>query len=249
MSIMIPTNMDHHGELKERREANECATSEFRRVKRAKLDMERAKKSSIREGTEEEKKKDREMANRASAAASRAKIVFYSKELEKRTDRLEMERNREIARADRAIRKLRSLKREMHTLKKVLRDLWEMKEDKTCSYLVDSNVLFLLGSRQDDGDTIATDSDEDMYNGSDNLTAQARITSPQTVPLPIYHSPVTPLKQMVPPPVCPPQVAQVPPTIRGSIIKNEAPSGVADLRHLIHPLPVGHQGRIASRTL
>ncbi len=79
-------------ELKERREAFHFANSEFNGVKRVKLDRERA--------------------NRASAAASRAKIVCYARELEKRTDRFELDRNLHSQRADRAIRKLNLLRYE-----------------------------------------------------------------------------------------------------------------------------------------
>lgn len=151
--------MVKHAELKERREANEFATYEFNRVKRAKLENERAKSASgSGRENKEEKQKDRERANRASAAASRAKIVCYSKELEKRTDRLELERNQERRRADRAVRKLSTLREEVRKLKKVLKGLWDMKDQRTMTFLVDSSAVFFL---QDEVENEENESDED----------------------------------------------------------------------------------------
>lgn len=144
--------------LREKQEASEFATKEFVRVKRQKLENERAKPGAERREAKDEKQLDRERCNRASAAASRAKIVFYSKELEKRTDRLEMERNKETERADRATKKLKVLQEEVRCMKKALRDLWEMKNPGTVSYLVDSGVLFFLSSRQEHCDAISGDS-------------------------------------------------------------------------------------------
>ena len=152
--------MSKSSELKECMEARQFAIREFNRVKREKLENERAKSMRL-SGVKDDKQMDRERSNRASAAASRAKIVFYSKDLERRTDRLEMERNREMKRADRASKRLRGLQEEVRNLKKALRDIWEMKDQRTCSYLMDSEALFLLSSRQEDSDMSVDDSDSD----------------------------------------------------------------------------------------
>lgn len=122
--------------LKERQEACDLATYEFKRVKRAKL-TSRGAGGNIRERT-----------NRASAAASRAKIMCYSRELEKRTDKLEAERNQLRATTGRTERELGQLEAKNRKLKAVVRELWELKDPKTCAYLVDSNVLFLLSKEK-----------------------------------------------------------------------------------------------------
>lgn len=164
-----------HFQLKERKEAYEFADDEFRRVKRAKLETERANSRSSPEGMTEDKQTGREQANRASAAASRAKIICYSKELEKRTDRLEVERNEERKRADRAMRKLKMLRNEVHMLKRVLREIWDMKEHRTCTYLVDSDVMFLLSSRQEDSIGSLTESDEEKPKVIFGITSDANL--------------------------------------------------------------------------
>lgn len=162
--VMRRDLMERTAELKERREATDCANTEFNRVKRAKLENERAK--SRLNGTDTSaydekavKQLDRERANRASAAASRAKIVCYARELEKRTDRLERDRNAHALRAEKAIKRLKSLRDESKRLKEVLRNLWQLKDPKTCSYLVDSNALFLLADNDRDG---LDDIDDDL---------------------------------------------------------------------------------------
>lgn len=151
----------NHFLLNERREASTIANEEFKRVKKAKLDTERANWGESCGGMTEDKQKDREQANRASAAASRAKNICYSKELEVRTDRLEVERNEERMRADRAMRQLKKLGKEVHMLKTALKDIWNMKEHRTCTYLVDSNALFLLNPRHEDTIGSLTESDDE----------------------------------------------------------------------------------------
>lgn len=221
--------MEPHQELKERREANEYATNEFHRVKEEKLRSELSKKTGFTRGTEEEKKKDREMANRASAAASRAKIVCYSKELERRTDRLEIERNRETVRADHAIKKLNTMKKQMQKLKKVLRDLWEMKEERTCSYLFNSDILPLLGPRQDTESSL-TDPEEDHYEIRD-ASAPLHSLSPQIVTN--QSVPMTPCRTMLSLPAIP-----QPTHFLGQASKKpNSRSNVTDVRHLINQTP------------
>ncbi len=135
--------------LRERREAIARATYEFYRVKRAKLEKE--SEHGARAGNSKEKKQlYRERANRASAAASRAKIVCYAKELEKRTDKLEQERNLQLKKAERAIQKLHSMKEKTTKLKNILRYLWEKRDPNTCSFLIESNALALLAPNTDD---------------------------------------------------------------------------------------------------
>lgn len=237
--------MDRHVELKERREANECATHEFVRVKRAKLEDERAKVGMWSPGSEDvkkEKQKDREMANRASAAASRAKIMFYNKELERRTDRLEMERNKEVKRADRASRKLKALRDEILPLKRALREIWEMKDQRTCSYLMSSDVLFLLGSKKEDTDLDSSDSDESMgfnRSGVDTSNTPAQPVR-QLAPSPLISTgepgiyltgaASTTLQKTSAPSPPPPTVDKDPP--RSTRSPNVA------LHNLIHPTPV-----------
>lgn len=146
----------NHPELKERREAYDSAVYEFNRVKCAKLEKERLRSNSDYGKKGEQKRKDRERANRASAAASRAKIVFYSKELEKRIDQIELERNRQLGRAERATAQVEVLQSEVHTLKKALRGIWEMKDPKACAYLLKPDVLLLLMSRKEENGEDAT---------------------------------------------------------------------------------------------
>lgn len=217
--------MEHHHELKERREANECATSEFHRVKQEKLRSELAKKSRFAEGSDEEKKKEREMANRASAAASRAKIVCYSKELEKRTDRLEIERNRAMLRADRAIKKLDTMRKEMRMLKKVLRDIWEMKEERTSSYLFESNVLHLLGRYETESHM--TDPDEDIHP-TKSVLVPLNMLSPRTVSTPQVGVPCYRGEPTLP------ALTPLMPSFQQPSRSPNYRSNVTDVRHLIH---------------
>lgn len=171
-------SMEHSApELRERAEAQERATTEFLRVKRAKLARERATTRSHGDARVA-RQQERERANRASAAASRAKIVCYARELERRTDRLELDRNRHCARADRAERKLAVLREEARRLKSVLRALWERKHPDTCAYLVDSNALFLLASQAE------ADSDPDEPPGPDTAKPEPAMASAHPSPLP-----------------------------------------------------------------
>lgn len=238
--------MGKHLELKERREANEFATNEFNRVKRAKLELERSKSLSGESEKKEEKQKDRERANRASAAASRAKIVFYCKELEKRTDRLELERNREASRAERATRKLKTLREEVCSLKKILRDLWAMKDQKTCSFLVDSGALFLLASRQEETGQDDNESDaeqnEDVWNKTRQVDSSAETSIQQAniiTPIPKQQPqilPVIPQHSTMMPTVSVGQKRQYQVFSQPSIPVQQQPLPVMPkIRHLIHP--------------
>eukprot|EP00177_Eucheuma_denticulatum_P005963 GFKZ01010876.1.p1 GENE.GFKZ01010876.1~~GFKZ01010876.1.p1 ORF type:complete len:248 (+),score=32.67 GFKZ01010876.1:567-1310(+) len=226
-----------HRELKEIREAREFADHEFRRVKEEKLKSERAKKpsSATPAQTESDKKKEREAANRASAAASRAKIVCYSTELEKRTNRLELERNTEAERADRAIRKAEGMRREMRILKKVLRELWEMKENRTCSHLLDSNVLFLLGSGMEDNEDAQTDGEGDVDIPSPEMAPVHAVPphklSPQILPEQPLGA-IPPCRTMLPVPTA---HTHLPLPVRKVIGKPRVRSNVTEVRHLIHP--------------
>lgn len=141
--------------LKEKSEAAAVADREFDKVKKAKLAAEREKalKNGKREampvGNSEveakaEKQRDRERSNRASAAASRARMVVYCKDLEKRVDRLEEQRNVSDLKAQQAIRKVHKLSAENSKIKKVLRKLYDMKLDKVTDILVKTDTLLLL---------------------------------------------------------------------------------------------------------
>lgn len=123
--------------LKERQEACDLATTEFNRVKRAKLSVYPVVPGKDIIG-------NRERTNRASAAASRAKIMCYSRELEHRIDRLETERNHLRATTQITTRRLEKLGIRNAMLKKAVRSVWELKDAKTCAYLVDSNILYVL---------------------------------------------------------------------------------------------------------
>lgn len=137
---------ENNSELREKREAIAKATCEFYRVKREKLGKESqlGKKAT---NNKEQKQLNRERANRASAAASRAKIVCYAKELEKRTDKLEQERNHQMKIAEKAIQKLNQAKENNDKLKKILRSLWERRDPNTCSYILESNALVLIAPK------------------------------------------------------------------------------------------------------
>lgn len=143
--------MDSFMELKERREAIAHAQSEFYRVKQEK--MEKEAKKARNTNPKEEKQLQRERTNRASAAASRAKIICYAKELEKRTDRLERERNFQEARTQKTIKKLKQYKDVNKKLKGILKSLWELKDPKACSFLIESESLFLIGPTADQEDS------------------------------------------------------------------------------------------------
>lgn len=185
-------------ELRERAEAQARATTEFLRVKRAKLARERAAQRSHGDARVA-RQQERERANRASAAASRAKIVCYARELERRTDRLESERNSHAARAERAERKLGVLRDEARKLKHVLRALWERKHADTCAYLVDSNALFLLASHAEE--------DSDQEDAAPNAQAAAAQPAPPRAPQEPKLEPIlSPLARPPPPPrMSPPQ--------------------------------------------
>lgn len=139
--------MDETIELKERREAIANAQSEFYRVKNEKMKKEDNKSPGSNQ--EDNKRLQRERNNRASAAASRAKIICYAKELEKRTDRLELERNHQALRAEKAVKKYKSFKDTNKKLKSILRSLWELKNPEACSFLINSDSLFLIGNKED----------------------------------------------------------------------------------------------------
>lgn len=181
---------ENNSELRERKEAIARATYEFYRVKQAKLEKE--SEYGAKGGNSKEKKQlYRERANRASAAASRAKIVCYAKELEKRTDRLEQERNIQLRRAERAIQKLKTVKESTVKLRNILRHLWEKRDPNTCSYLVDSNALVLIASNVEDegneeiesqcGSNSNTENSENMHKEN------SRASSPNT-----NHESITP---------------------------------------------------------
>lgn len=217
--------------LRERREAEDFANNEFNRVKRAKLEKERLKTAGRRgRVVKGERQLDRERANRASAAASRAKIVCYARELEKRTDSLEANRNLHRARADCYAKKLAALRVEARTLKRVLRALWEQKDPATCAYLVDSDALFLLASNAEED----VDPDEECLERTTPAQSPASaqqnlpgaplsavplpvtplpMTRLPAIPLPVTPLPVTSLPIATLPALAPPPVLRAPPLL------------------------------------
>lgn len=146
--------------LTERHEAAKIADREFERVKQEKLAAEHIKAKRLSGDSAEangslaskSKVKLREMSNRASAAASRARMVVYCKDLEVRVDRLEDERNSISLRAERAIRKSKRLEGENVKIKKILRSLYELKVEKVTDVLVKTDALLLLNPANEETD-------------------------------------------------------------------------------------------------
>ncbi len=132
-------------DLKERREAIQLADLEFYRVKREKLCRERAKY-----GCSSDKELRRDAINRASAAASRAKLVYLARDLENRTDQLEYERNLSDERSKRLVKKMKQLQDERKMVHNVLRTLWEQKDATVCAILLESNIMHVLQSLDDE---------------------------------------------------------------------------------------------------
>ncbi len=132
-------------DLKERREAIQRADLEFYRVKREKLSKERAKHDCYSDG-----ELPRDAINRASAAASRAKLLYLARDLENRTDRLECERNLTDERSKRLAEKVRDLQDERNKVCNVLRTLWERKDPTICAILVESNIVNVLRALEDE---------------------------------------------------------------------------------------------------
>ncbi len=132
-------------DLKERREAVQLADLEFYRVKREKLCRERAKN-----GCSSDKELHRDAINRASAAASRAKLVYLARELENRTDKLEYERNLSDERSIRMAKKMRDLQDDRKKVHNVLRTLWERKDPTICAVLLESKIMQILRAVEDE---------------------------------------------------------------------------------------------------
>ncbi len=132
-------------DLKERREAVQLADLEFYRVKRMKLCRERAKHDCP---SDEELPRD--ATNRASAAASRAKLVFLARDLENRTDRLEYERNLSEERSMRMAKTLKDLQNDRKNVQSILRTLWERKDPTVCAIFLESNIMNVLAAAEDD---------------------------------------------------------------------------------------------------
>jgi hypothetical protein len=105
-------------------------------VKKSKLDFELAKS-----GAPGDKQQERERSNRASAAASRAKLLFYASTLEERTDRLEQERN--LARDKLVVKRVNMtrVRKERDELRAVLADVWSIGDKRTCDWLVEVNAF------------------------------------------------------------------------------------------------------------
>lgn len=167
-----------HDQLRERKEAYDVADAEFQKVKKRKLETERESWRPMFAGSREERQKEREAANRASAAASRAKIICLSRELGKRTDKLERERNDAKRQVERNSRKNKTLIRENDNLKRVLNDIWKMKEHQTCTYLVESNALFFLQRSRDNIEGFSSDSEDDSKHVDLSPRYTASIGSP-----------------------------------------------------------------------
>ena len=139
--------------LKERREAIQLADLEFYRVKREKLCAERAKN-----GCSSDKELHRDAINRASAAASRAKLVFLARDLENRTDRLEYERNLSEEWCKKMAKKVKDLQDDRKNVHNVLRRLWEQKDATICAILLESNIMHVLQALEDDSCDVADSS-------------------------------------------------------------------------------------------
>ncbi len=132
-------------DLKERREAIQRADLEFYRVKREKLYRERAKYGCSSDG-----ELPRDAVNRASAAASRAKLVYLARDLENRTDQLEYVRNLLDERSKRLAKKVKDLQDDRKNVRNVLQTLWERKDPTICAILLESNIIHILRAVEDD---------------------------------------------------------------------------------------------------
>lgn len=137
--------MEFDGSLKERNEAIKLADLEFYRVKREKLQVERAKRGSVAD-----KELSRDAINRASAAASRAKLVYLARDLELRTDRLELERNMIDQFSKRLARRLKTSQEDKKRVLDLVRALMELKHPQVSSLLFKFNILHAMHSTDEE---------------------------------------------------------------------------------------------------
>lgn len=142
--------MEFNESLKERQEAIKLADQEFYRVKREKLHNERTKRGCLSDN-----ELGRDAVNRASAAASRAKLVYLARDLELRTDRLEHERNMFKEYSNRVANGLRNFQENKKLVSDVFQALWELKDPLVCSILFESNIMHALHHTEEETTEIA----------------------------------------------------------------------------------------------
>lgn len=128
-------------DLVERISASKYAQVEFERVKKEKLQMQHP---GLKTNGNSNTVSHRVRTNRASAAASRARIFCYARELEKCTDRLEEERNSYRMKSERSRKTIEETHAQNMKLRGVLQKLWDMKDPTVCSFLVDTQAIFLI---------------------------------------------------------------------------------------------------------
>lgn len=118
--LLFGNRMVGTSNLVERIAASKHAQAEFERVKKGKLEY----RSSISKPHTNTDISTRVRTNRASAAASRARIFCYASELEKCADRLEEERNKYYIKSEQHGKTIG----ENVKLRNVFQKLWDMKE-------------------------------------------------------------------------------------------------------------------------
>lgn len=136
-------------DLKEREEAIRLADLEFYRVKREKLYIERAKRGC---STDDELRRD--AINRASAAASRAKLVYLVRDLEVRTERLEYERNVFHERSMRMFKRLESFQQDRKRVQNAIQALLKCNVPAVHSILTQSNFSGILHLQDEDASNL-----------------------------------------------------------------------------------------------
>jgi len=130
--------------LVERIVASKYAQLEFDRVKKEKM-QNAVSKTHISNKADISQ---RVRTNRASAAASRARIFCYARELEKCTDRLEEQRNNYRLKSEHRMNVIQEMQAQNEKLRSVLHKLWDKKDPDICRVLIDTEAMFLLSPTQ-----------------------------------------------------------------------------------------------------